>query len=656
MSEGLNIMFSWRFCSWRVLLCVSALSVLSLFVFELKGENPSDEIYLSIDAEAKSPGVASLYQDVGGSFSEALVVNSEYGAGERKMLRFKLRGDCCRALRFDPVQSGAQRMVIYSARIVDSTGAAISWLPLSALVSANDVKKDVEGNDSPVVFTSPEGAADPIISINDFNLTDAARGHHPSLVDILIRFFAVFGLYLFAYSCFRLAKRFDAELLGSGCLLLLGVFAFVVRNPDPVITNVLYAEDGIWSGMLLGKNFFEVLWSARPDYFVLINLIILKFSLIVSRLIGGLDISILPRVVAAISFLFFSLYAFVVWRGLRDWLSPTGRMFCWLSFIFLYVGGGANEVFGRGANAALLLPVVHGALIAWRMREGRQVVVSLIDVAQVVFAFSNPISVLMGGACWMYSYFWKRGESSLPGLGRKLDLLHLGVVVALSLCLVYRYKMAGDFSTLSGELFIAKNIFEVFVARSLLFPWVSLVYSKINDAVSLVLLLVGSGLACRAFWVQRFNKSAVWFGFGVLVLLLGYSAAIVILRPGLTSWIGGYGSIYPERYFMAQNFFAIVFAVWCIENSFQASSGSGLKRINWGILLFIPVVLTWPQVFEVSEPKMRFAERGRDFGVDVRNVYVAEKRRDSYEVPVMPKGFFIKVPSAYMAATSKDSR
>lgn len=85
---------------------------------------------------------------------------------------------------------------------------------------------------------------------------------------------------------------------------------FFIRNPDPFINPVFYAEDGSsYVASILNRGFWFALFHARPDYYVFGNVILTEVALIINYVIYPGSILHLPQNIALISYLFYGFVA-----------------------------------------------------------------------------------------------------------------------------------------------------------------------------------------------------------------------------------------------------------------------------------------------------------------------------------------------------------
>jgi hypothetical protein len=85
-----------------------------------------------------------------------------------------------------------------------------------------------------------------------------------------------------------------------GFFILLFIASFVVlacRNFVPYTFPTLYAEDGVWLGLIMTNGFWDAAMHARPDFPTLGLVGLLDFSLIITKLFFSGDLTALPRMI-----------------------------------------------------------------------------------------------------------------------------------------------------------------------------------------------------------------------------------------------------------------------------------------------------------------------------------------------------------------------
>ena len=446
------------------------------------------------------------------------------------------------------------------------------------------------------------------------------------------------------------------DFFGASTLFLLATILFFIRNPDPVLTNILYAEDGVWSGMLLDKGFFASLWSARSDYFVFGNLALLQIAIWINKLAFGHDLSMYPRIVAFVSYMFFAGSAVTLWYGMKGYMSQFSRLLLYFAVILITLGNSANEILGRAANIGYVFPVVLVAILAIREKSVGAMRV-LTDVVMILLSITNPICIGMWFAyvawkVWAARKTKKGAIAAISEIGRSglYSTLILLLVVAL---IAARYIWGGNQSDLGRDTLMIGHLVEAVLARPILFPWVAAFYNHMSDSTALLGMVLFVGVFVAGYYSREKNDvSGRIFGCAIFATLIMYSIAVIVLRPGLTAWIGDYRETYPERYFMGQYLLSVLLMIWALDGIVPRWFRQFPVPIFALVLLVaLPIVVSWFRVFEFYESRAIIASSG-SFKASVTAEFMKNPSNKLYSVPIYPKDWIIVLSAPYARATA----
>ena len=441
-------------------------------------------------------------------------------------------------------------------------------------------------------------------------------------------------------------------------LLALFLFAFLVlfvRNPDPVLTNILYAEDGSWTGLLISNGFLKSLWIARPDYFVFLNLALLQISIWINKLAFGYDFGIYPRVVAFVSYAFFAGAAVIAWYSMKNYLSQVSRIIIYFSIILVPLQGSANEVIGRLVNIGFILPVVLISILAIRENLNRLKKI-LVDFAILLISLTNPICI---GITFVYFtfkfYFVLREKNKTINIHQTLKkiITSLLVIALLTSLIAARYIWLGTLSDLAKAPLVVSNLFEIIVARSIIFPLVLPFYRHTSNLTAVIGLIFFLSIFFIGYYSRlKSDYSGRLFGLAIFFALITLSFTIVAMRPGLTNFIGNYSGTYPDRYFMGQYLLSVLVIAWSFDGIIRRWSKSQLFYVTAitsliSLLIFLP----WLRSFEFYESRFPM-QLDKSFKESITLEYIKNPSINQYRIPIYPEGWFIDLPSEYVKGTA----
>ncbi|WOD40424.1 hypothetical protein [Nodosilinea sp. E11] len=428
-------------------------------------------------------------------------------------------------------------------------------------------------------------------------------------------------------------------------MLILGMFILALRNLDPLLNPVIYAEDGAWTAIAMTNGWDYVFLHARSDYFVWGNILFLWLASTSSSLFCGNELSCLPVTVTLWSYFFFSIVALLAWWATAGVLPLRFRWALFFLAIFLPLGNTANEVIGRIVNIGYLFVFLALLLMVLRIRKkGNRVA---IDLSLLVCAATNPVCFLLVP---ILSLFSLRGFDArqlfvaLRNWGKQYALLFLG----LGFLIILRIVTAADTASVevAGSMRFT-SLIETALARPLLYPIIFPFYGSLNDVLTVVLTGILGGLF---FYLLRTtdkrDPALLLVSMGTVTLSI-FLVATVYMRPILTEILGGYLTTFPDRYFMGINILVIFILIALISSRSKTPLSRKVKKVFFSLLIAIHV-LSLPWTIELGWPRMRIAV-GPDFSGSLCLSTVALQDQpvneiNTVSVPIYPESWTMVVP------------
>jgi len=448
------------------------------------------------------------------------------------------------------------------------------------------------------------------------------------------------------------------------------IIIFSIRNLEPLLFPTLYAEDGVWLGLVMQNGFWDTAFHAREGFPVLglvgLDWIALKLDLIFSK---G-QIFDLPFYVWAVSVGFLSAVSVFPLIAFRSILSLRYRLGLVLILPLMPVGASGNEIYGRIGNLGFLFPLIcvySICLLRSSLSSNAVFMICLIIVAISAMTFPVCLGILM---------LWLMTEISLM-LSKKynldvnkyfvgIDTYNLGRILLLAFVFfVCIYFMPSNlFSYAGGAQLPTKTAgwIDYVGGRLALYPLVSSFYSLMTNLATVlscifIIIFFLWGVAAKNHGKVRFVNLFLLASFVL------YLASTAIMRSGFTSLFGDYTNSFPDRYFMGIN---VLFLVVLLFNVYQLPRFRNIGFLSIFALFFINVAVLHNQVFEVASPVMNWREFG-DFrhmtcsiasksapqeSAERENLVVTYKG-DLAEFPIYPKienlGWRMTVPKSTFA-------
>lgn len=269
--------------------------------------------------------------------------------------------------------------------------------------------------------------------------------------------------------------------LAPVALLLLGMLVFLMRNPDPILNPVLYTEDGLWIGKALTNGWLNLFFDAREqkDYFAWGNVLLLGLAFFVSWIFYGYNLSHLPIAIAVCSYAFFGMIATLAFYLTAGDISKKWRIAIYVLILLTPMGHSGNEVWGRISNIGYAFVFLAVLLLIWREQKLEQNLsftkILLIDIALIFCLNTNPVGFLL--VFFYLASRWLSSEFHWDKIRRDL-VLFIGAMIFF-IWIIIRYYQLTSGNAITGSIEF-KNLFEVIVARTILYPFVFSFYLSIR--------------------------------------------------------------------------------------------------------------------------------------------------------------------------------
>lgn len=386
---------------------------------------------------------------------------------------------------------------------------------------------------------------------------------------------------------------FANRLLGFALLVLVGAIVLFLRNPDPILHPALFAEDATWVGPLLQGDAWAAYFYSRRDYLVLGQTMMLDLAVSLNLAVTGGTIAFLPQTLALFSYGFWSFYAALTFVALRPFLTRGWRLLAVALFLLLPLGAFANEVLGRIANLGYLFLPLSLTLVLLRESAANRGWSLLATCGLIVCLFTNPLCAMVIAGHLAVRFARRVGWHLRSG--------YVGdAALALALAIfAVTFVVRGGESTGSvppGAVFSPESLVETLGARSLLYPFVFGVYGSLSDSIVLAIVVVLLVLVLWALYVSNAAQRLLGLALGACVV--GTTLIVVAARPWLTDFMEGYGPTFPDRYFIAQNVFAVLLLMWTLSRLPR------IARYTGGAILVAFVAFGMGDLFEFNRPRM----------------------------------------------------
>lgn len=372
-------------------------------------------------------------------------------------------------------------------------------------------------------------------------------------------------------------------------VFLLGIIVISIRNSAMLADNILFTEDSTWSTSIWYDGFFHALLNAHDTYTCFGHIILLGIASAINFLFFGKDISQYPFFVSFAQILFYAGFAAAVLPCLKKRLRLSVRLL--LSFIILFCSFGNKydtfEILGRVSNTGYLFYPLCFLLLVYRMDNKNISLYKLVIIDCLIFLCptSNPVAYPLVVLFFIIDTYGRSKQLKSENISVKTNFkrwfmqlikptyMKMWVVLGSALFSVLvlvssrdiKSNTDGFISTFTNhrELFTKENMVE-FLIRQTLYPFVSIVYSRLNSLRSVAILLVFAIVIVFVAIVS--TKPERRF----LILTLSVSAFYLLVtflnRSTLFLYLNNYQSVFPHRYHYAQGLMFSFVVGCCLTN------------------------------------------------------------------------------------------
>ncbi|MGL5125631.1 MAG: hypothetical protein ACRC6U_06540 [Fusobacteriaceae bacterium] len=583
-----------------------------IFIFVLIfGNYKKSEVKLILKYNSSTIGIGQIFYDDGKGFSEIKSIKYDVKEGMNTKI-IALPNIKITNLRLDPIEKKDVNININEILLLDHQ----KLIKLEIANLGGVVRLNEQSNLEFKTLTT-----DPIFILKNINISS----------DLSINYFLIIAYSILFMSLYKYRKY----LFEKKKIFLVFILIFLLnllRSPDAILNPIIYTEDGPWISNIMKKGLFDTLLNARRDYFVMGNIILLYISYILNKIsLSGLEK--LPFYISTISYLFYSIAYTYIWFCLDKIIKNIYvKSILLFTMILIPFGTSFNELMGRISNIGYIIPVlVLLSIVSYENNIEKKG----IYIFGIIGVLTNPISFIYLGIYFIYRFVKVKNREYLKEVLSFWLLKLISLITFVSI--VYRYSIVGNTATLTSEKILKESIIELILARSLFYPFIFSIYTKLTDTyiVSIFVLFI-------VFTIFIFKKSNEKSKLVILQIGLGwliYTFMALIMRPGLTNYIKGYSNTFPDRYFYAQNILAIILILIVLDKGLEILS---LKIIAKTLLLGISFIYIFNffNLIEFNNPKMLFGKETFEESF-YKNLSFEEK---IIRVPIVPKNWIMEIP------------
>ena len=473
------------------------------------------------------------------------------------------------------------------------------------------------------------------------------------------------GVPRYYYELYR--KNGRGKRLALYCVLLLGGAVIVsLRYLQFISTPAIYAEDGYFLARQLREGIRKTVFMTRsggPNDFSNTGVyILLWIASKINMLFNGYSLAAFPFWNGVVANLYIAFTAVVGFRAFELVGGKKAGIVAYVSVIFLNLGElSTAEVLGRSLNTQFLwIATVAFLLIIQFVEDNAFSFKSIfIGLGCLVGSLTLPVCYVEVGV-FLAAEIWRCIKD-------KAWKKRLSGNIILIIALIVGFCMLPQLLTSEGAgaafEYKPESTIEFFLARHMLFPFVSTFYSKLNDTVTIILSLIYAAVVVAAVVVQSKKSKSICNPFAVFaVMALGACFASAFMRRTMTALFNNYSSTYPDRYYYACNILA--FAVFLYAVIILTRQIKQKKIVDMICTAFVVILLAKPNLFLFSAPRSSnvYGASGFNYTFAQSCKIALEQEKTSLINNVIPVKIYpdfwpqTDFPAQFVIATAADSQ
>ena len=386
-------------------------------------------------------------------------------------------------------------------------------------------------------------------------------------------------------------------------LILLLFWGIVAWRAQPAWFRGSYTtEGGVWLSQMWQMSAMNAIRSIRPDYCVFGNLVVLQISDWLNALLHGSNLDHAPSIqhhmATGYAAFWFTVIFFILKRNCGVWPALLGCV----AMVLMPDLDGENRIFGEATNlgyfSALVTLFVYYDIWLRRACSRRRLAVYLLIV--FFHIATSPMAGIITIAFCGLLFVREIVESWTRKAGWKAGLLRLWphlIVVVFGLFTVIRAQVNYPYTPHeAGSTAMKSRFIEVVLVRQILYPLVLNFYAAFNDRIALaafgVFILFVLGYAGME-WRKSRPRDGIRLSGTLLVLgvAIGMAVATAYSRQWLILRDESYGSLWPARYYIAQNMVVGAFLVLVLTRVSELFPKAKMGLIVFGTFMLTNYVL-----------------------------------------------------------------
>jgi hypothetical protein len=366
-------------------------------------------------------------------------------------------------------------------------------------------------------------------------------------------------------------------------------FIFYKRFPDNYHYANFFAEDGQhFVQNILDDGFLHAVFTTFNGYFIWGIYFLTGIGFTLNQLLSGGHFINLPEALAITSYIFLGFCCALPLLLLRSYLRLPYLIAAALLLAMLPMPSFDYITIGTIGNLKFAFFFISFLLLLYRIKLSRNSrKVFLVDAGLLVCCYTIaeayvilPFLLLCDGirpgqllkrTAWRSTF--TRSNASL------LSFVALGLLAFVQVVMV-AINGTPELPGYLDEPYQFGKTIEIFIGRMFFFPFLSAIYSHLNDVLVVTATIIGAGLILK--FGNRSNRPIYILG---VISILAATAVLIFNRTGVSTHYDHYQLSGFDNFFYPQNFIAIILGILLLTDINKRVDWFNRFRLSWVIVL-----------------------------------------------------------------------
>ena len=360
-----------------------------------------------------------------------------------------------------------------------------------------------------------------------------------------------------------MTKRALFRNIGPPLLVLALFWGLISLRAMPAMFRGSYTtEGGEWLSTMWRIGFWKSISVIRPDYCVFGNLVVLQLSEWVNAVLHGANMDRAPMIQHHLSSGYVAAMFTIIYSLLRRSHGLWSSLFVCLSMLMVPDLDDENRIFGEATNLGYFSALVV-LFVFYDLWLNPQASFRRLVCYGLLVAFHIATSPMAGIITVAWSGLFAVRSLMNRSLSKKPLFLLLSPLILFALFTIIRAQKSGP-TAMPTDMAVFKHSFvEIVLARQLLYPLITNVFVGFSDRATLIVFTALIAAIGWFAWLEWNHEKRNWQRLTGTLVIFGAAIGMALATAYTRQWIylheAHYASLWPARYYIAQNMAAAAF-------------------------------------------------------------------------------------------------